>query len=221
MTTLADSVPPLFWPAVEKLDELNRTMGLGVPPIKTMLERIAIFDPDEIRRIAAVWGADGASGLPGSNASTLAEATGVIVAKVDDRWEGDAFTAFDSAMHEARDLIGRIAEPARQIGDQLWDFADLMERSWAEVVGTVATVAGAILAVGTIGTGVLAVIGVVVSLIGLICVVIGEVNRALAKNTTLDRLQGELHDKIPGVDESPIPLPDRGDWEKKTENPND
>src|SRR5262245_35995523 len=82
------------------------------------------------------------------------------------RWT--AWTAIETSMADVRALIGRLTEPAQQLGRQLESVADDMEIGWTELVGWVLIIGGLVVNAVFWETGVGAIVGLVITLIGVI-----------------------------------------------------
>jgi hypothetical protein len=221
VTTLAQMVPAVFWPTIDEIDGLIDRSGVGLPRIGDTLRSISLLDPDKLREVAAVWGVDGADGRPGDLATGIPVRLATITAKVGERWEGEAWHQFSAAMTTTQWIIGRLGPPARELGQLLKDFADDVEASWGEIAGWVIAIAGVVLAAVTWETVIGAVIGAIITVMGLILQAYQSfAPRVAAVNDTVAALEGEIRDRIPRIDDAPIPTPGDGDWHAKTTDPN-
>lgn len=228
MTTLAERVPPEFWPTIDRIDQLSAEYGFPTN-LRGMLEQIAIMDPDAIRAVLPAWGTGGADGLPGQmNEGVLSGRITFVTAKLNERWEGTAWDAFDRDMTHVQGLLKIIGEPARMAGDALSEFLDLLELSWQEIVSVVIEVVGLVLAiVGAVtaavaGAGiVLAVVGLIISAIGMI---INDNQRATARlsayRDATQRFREQVTKLGPAVRGGPYPTPRSADWDRITPDPN-
>jgi uncharacterized protein YukE len=221
MTTLAELVPPEFWPTIDRLDQLIRASGVPLPQLGPALRSVALLDPDKLRAAATVWGASGANGLPDEFARGMATDLATVTAKVGERWDGPAWTQFSTEMASAQQLIGRLGAPARQVGTLLDEYADKMAKTWDEIVGWVVTIAGAVVTAVTWETGIGAVVGLIITAIGVALQAYQWIVPELTTvQNTVEQLTGEIHDKVPGVDDTPIKPPKTGDWHQRTADPN-
>lgn len=222
MSPIADTLPPEFWEIIRKLDGAARTLGLPVPPLEQALRDLAMFDCDHVRQVGrSAWGIGGEyPGRPGEVATDVPDTILVVTTKVGERWDGAAWRAFDKAMKDVGDLIGKLAEPAQQLGQTLVKAADDMELSWDEAVGWVLTVAGIVITLATWETGIGAVIGLVVTIIGVIIDLIASVApRVMAVNDLLTTMNEDMRKKIPSIPDVPISTPRTGDWDARTADP--
>lgn len=224
MTTLAERVPPEFWPVIDKIDEGLERIGSPMG-VRDVLEQIAIFNPDAVRAVLPEWGADGADGLAKSFRTTLEDRVSFVHGKVGERWEGEAWERFSGDMTHVQTLVEAIGEPARMTGDQLKEFLEVIEMNWLEIVGIVLEVAGVVLGVVGVFTAaagglLLAVAGVIFGIVGLILSGIDSIgSRVAAYEETIQRLREQLSRLKPASRGGPVPTPSSGDWDKKTADP--
>lgn len=203
MTVLADKVPAGFWPAIDKLDEV--LPHLGHPEIRPLLEKIALLDPDAIRRVLPAWG-------PDRLAHTVSEELPLkldrVVQKVGDRWEGAAAEQFAKHMNQVIEVFQAWDNPAGEVAANIESFLDALELSFLDMAGKVAGWLGLIVAVvgliaaaigtGTAATGggvVLAAIGWVTTIVGMILGIAGIVI------SDAQYLEGQLSASLAGARE--------------------
>jgi len=225
MTTLAERVPPDFWPVIDKIDEGLEQIGSPMG-IRDVLEKIAIFNPDAVRTVLPEWGTDGADGLAKSFRTTLEDRVSFVHTKVDERWKGEAWEQFSGDMTHVQTLIEEIGEPARMTGDQLKEFLETIETNWLEIIGIVLEVAGVVLGVVGVITAaagglLLAVAGLIIGIVGLILSGIDSIgSRVASYEETIQRLREQLSRLKPFNRGGQFPTPPSGDWDKKTADPN-
>jgi hypothetical protein len=230
MTTLAERVPPEFWPTIDRIDQLSAEWGFPTG-LRGMLEQIAIMDPDAIRAVIPAWGAGGADGLPDQmNKDVLRDGITYVTTMIDDRWEGSAWEAFNGDMAHVKSLLEILGQPARMAGDALSEFVDKLELNMQEIVASVLEWAGLILAVfGAVGAvfgG--GVIGIIMAVAGLIISVIGIIvndnqrttERLNACQEATQRFRDQVSQLGPAYRGGPHPTPRSSDWEPTTTDPN-
>jgi hypothetical protein len=222
MSPLADRATEEFWEIIRKLDAAARQTGLAVPSLEATLRDLSMFDCDHVRQVARdAWGTGGAyPGRPGQVATGVPDSIITVTTKVGERWTGAAWTAFEKSMTDVRALIGKLTEPAQQLGLQLESAADDMEMGWTELVGWVLTIGGLVVTAVFWETGVGAVVGLVITLIGvLVDAFASVVPRVLAVSDLLSVLEKDMREKIPSVPDAPVGTPGAGDWDRRTADP--
>lgn len=231
MTTLAEKVPPQFWPTIDRIDYLRAEFGL--PGIRATLEEIALFDPDAIRATLPAWGTGGANGAVDDLDDVLSTTLTKVTTLVGERWEGAAFQKFSEDITHVQDLIAAMAEPARLTGDQIEEFLNAVEIGWMDVASMVLAVAGVVIAlvgsvVARVGAGtpvgvvglILEISGHVVGLAGLILTFMQTVlPRIEACRELVQRLREQVFKLTPAERGGPYPTPPSKDWDQKTMHP--
>ncbi|MQA83345.1 MAG: hypothetical protein GEV03_01620 [Streptosporangiales bacterium] len=110
-----------------------------------------------------------------------------LLTTVQDRWEGDAYVAFEEYMKVIQQAIEEEADRFPQVGHVLVEIADAFDASIADMIGYAYTVegilvsvAGVAIAAGTGLTGVGAIAGLIVSLLGLVLTTISGLHTLLS-----------------------------------------
>lgn len=229
MTTLAERVPPEFWPTIDRIDQLTAEWGFPTN-LRSMLDKIAVIDPDAIRAVIPAWGAGGADGLPDQmNKDVLRDKITEVTAKISDRWDGPAWEAFDGDMAHVKGLLPILGQPARMAGDALSEFLDKLELNWQEVTSIVLEWVGVVLAViglaAAIGTGaaglILAAAGLIIGVIG---VIINDNQRTTERMNAYRDATLRFRDQVaqlgPADRGGPYPTPRSSDWDQINTDPN-